>query len=220
MKKSNIGEAIFDIGYLSFDLIAGIIFLSMAGGRSLFVLYGVLALVLGIGDAFHLVPRVVRVFIGENNKVNYWLALGLQISSVTMTIFYIILMYIWKNTFPEQELISAISIVVWISAIARIVICLLPQNNWQNGNTNIKMSIIRNGIFMITGIGVIVLYAITGDSNGYHMWRMIIAIIISFGCYLPVVFYAHQKPILGVLMIPKTCAYIWMIAMGLELLFK
>lgn len=218
MKKSDIGESVFDIGYLSFDLIAGIIFLSMANGRNICILYGVLALVLGIGDAFHLVPRVVRAIKGASDKVNYWLGLGLQISSVTMTAFYIILMYIWKNTFPEIELPIAICIMVWASAVIRIIICLLPQNHWCDGNTNIKMSILRNGIFMITGIGLIILYAMSGNANGYHMGRMVVAIIISFGCYLPVVFYAHKKPILGMLMIPKTCAYIWMIAMGLQLL--
>jgi len=219
MKKSDIGEAVFDIAYLSFDLIAGILFLAMSGGRRLFVLYGVLSLVLGIGDAFHLVPRVLRIFKGDSKRISYWLGLGLQISSVTMTVFYIILMYIWKNTFPEYLLPGAVCALVWISAVIRIIICLLPQNNWCDGNTNIKMSILRNGIFTITGICLIVLYLISGNANGYHMGRMVAAIIVSFGCYFPVVFYAHKKPMLGMLMIPKTCAYIWMIAMGLQLLF-
>lgn len=219
MKKSDIGEAVFDIGYLMFDLIAGIIFLAMSQGRGLFILYGALALVLGIGDAFHLVPRVVRVFKGPGEKVNYFLGLGLQVSSVTMTAFYVLLMYIWKCTFPKYELPLAIAIIVWVSALARIVICLLPQNNWCDGNTNIKMSILRNGIFAITGICLMILYFITGNANDYHMGRMVVAIAISFGCYMPVVFYAHKKPMLGMLMIPKTCAYIWMIAMGLGLLW-
>lgn len=29
----------------------------------------------------------------------------------------------------------------------------------------------------------------------------------------------QEKPMVGLLMIPKTCAYMWMIAMGLQLLF-
>ena len=50
-------------------------------------------------------------------------------------------------------------------------------------------------------------------------YRMVAAILISFGCYLPVTLMSKKHPKVGLLMIPKTCAYIWMIAMGLELLF-
>ena len=40
-----------------------------------------------------------------------------------------------------------------------------------------------------------------------------------FGCYIPVTLFSKTKPKVGLLMIPKTCAYMWIIAMGLELLF-
>ena len=66
---------------------------------------------------------------------------------------------------------------------------------------------IRNAVFAVTGIGVIILYAISGNTNGYHMTRMVVAIIISFGCYLPVTLFSKTKPKVGLLMIPKTCAY-------------
>ena len=33
-------EAVFDAAYLIFDLVAGILFFTMAQGRSLFILYG------------------------------------------------------------------------------------------------------------------------------------------------------------------------------------
>ena len=81
-----------------------------------------------------------------------------------------------------------------------------------------KLSIIRNGVFAITGIGVIILYAISGNAGGYHMTRMVAAILISFGCYLPVTLFSKKKPMVGILMIPKTCAYMWIIIMGLQLL--
>jgi hypothetical protein len=42
---------------------------------------------------------------------------------------------------------------------------------------------------------------------------------ISFGCYIPVTLFSKTKPRVGLLMIPKTCAYMWIIAMGLQLLF-
>ena len=96
---------------------------------------------------------------------------------------------------------------------------MFPQNNWCTEDGNLKLSIIRNAVFAVTGIGVIILYAISGNANGYHMTRMVAAIIISFGCYLPVTLFSKTKPKVGLLMIPKTCAYMWIIAMGLQLLF-
>ena len=58
-------EAIFDCGYLLFDLIAGILFFVFSKGNPLFILYGVLTLTLCGGDAFHLVPRVIRTVRGS-----------------------------------------------------------------------------------------------------------------------------------------------------------
>ena len=109
--------------------------------------------------------------------------------------------------------------VIWISAVVRIVICMFPQNNWCTDEGNMKLSVIRNTVFAVTGIGVIILYLISGNTYGYHMTRMVAAIIISFGCYLPVTLFSKTKPKVGLLMIPKTCAYMWIIAMGLQLLF-
>lgn len=213
-------EAIFDAAYLTFDLIAGILFFAFSNGNPLFILYGILTLTLCGGDAFHLVPRIIRAVRGSNDRIKRALGRGLQISSITMTVFYIILMYVWKNTFPELTAPAAVEAMIWISAIIRILVCLLPQNDWCEEEGNLKLSIIRNAVFAVTGIGVIILYAMSGNTYDYHMTRMVAAIIISFGCYLPVTLLSKKKPKVGLLMIPKTCAYMWVIAMGLQLLFK
>lgn len=214
----DIMEAIFDAVYLLFDLVAGIVFFAMAQGRPLFVLYGILTLTLCGGDAFHLVPRIFRAFRGSTPKIKHLMGTGLQISSITMTAFYVILLFIWKLTFPGFAAPAAVEVMIWASAIIRIAVCLLPQNNWCTDEGNLKLSILRNGVFAVTGIGVIILYAISGNAGGYHMTKMVAAILISFGCYLPVTLFSKTKPKVGLLMIPKTCAYMWIIAMGLQLL--
>ena len=93
-------EAIFDAAYLTFDLVAAILFFIYAKGNTLFVLYGILTLTLCGGDAFHLVPRIIRAIRGTSDKIKRQLGIGLQVSSITMTVFYIILMYIWKFYIP------------------------------------------------------------------------------------------------------------------------
>lgn len=215
----DIFESIFDIAYLLFDLVAAGLFFAFAKGRMLFVLYGILTLTLCGGDAFHLVPRVVKALKGSNEKVKRQMSFGLQVSSITMTIFYILYIYIWKMTFPELTAPLFVTWMIWISAIVRIVICFMPQNNWFKPEGNKNMSLLRNGIFLLTGLGVIILYAISGNTNDYHMTRMVAAILISFGCYMPVTIWSKKKPMIGMLMMPKTCAYVWMIVMGLQILF-
>lgn len=212
-------EAIFDVCYLTFDLIAGILFFVFSKGNVLFILYGILTLTLCGGDAFHLVPRVIRAIKGSNDKIKKQLGIGLQISSITMTVFYIILLYIWQYTFYEMKAPIVLEVIIWVSAIVRIVICILPQNKWCSDEGNPKLSILRNAVFAVTGIGVIILYAMSGNTYGYRMTRMVAAIIISFGCYLPVTLLSKKMPKIGMLMIPKTCAYVWIIVMGLQLLF-
>lgn len=220
-KKSRmpqIGEAIFCIAYLIFDLIAAIVFFLNAEGSPAIFLFGVLTLVLGGGDAFHLVPRVIKAFRGDSPKIEWWSGLGLMVSSITMTVFYVLLFYVWKAIFPQVSYPAVISAIIWTTAAVRIILCLFPQNNWFHSEGNFSWGIYRNLPFAVTGLCLVILFFISGNTNGYGLWKMSIAIIISFACYFPVVLFAKKKPMIGMLMMPKTIAYICMISMGLGLI--
>ena len=215
-----IGEAVFCIAYLVFDLIAAIVFFVNAKGSHALLLFGVLTLVLGGGDAFHLVPRVIKVFCGDLPKVQWWSGLGLLVSSITMTVFYVLLFLIWKAVFPAVSYPSVLPVLIWVSAAVRIILCLFPQNNWFHTAGNPAWGIYRNLPFAVTGLCLVILFFLSGNTGGYGLWLMSIAIIISFACYFPVVLFAKKKPMVGMLMMPKTIAYIWMISMGLHLIGK
>lgn len=223
-----IGESVFCIGYLVFDLIAGIVFL-VNGSEQLFLLYGIMTLLLGFGDAFHLVPRVIKHIKGESERVKWWMNFGLAVTSVTMTVFYIILFYIWKiqNVSQSNQTISelvakqrlsgvsgAFTGIIWGMALARIAICLLPQNDWF-GDGNKRLSLCRNIIFSIIGAAEIILFLMMGGTYGI---TMAVCILLSFLFYLPVTLYAKENPKIGMLMIPKTVMYIIMISLGLAML--
>lgn len=75
-KMPDIMEAIFDAGYLIFDLVAAILFFTCAKGNKLFILYGILTLTLCGGDAFHLVPRIIRAARGTNDRIKKQLGIG------------------------------------------------------------------------------------------------------------------------------------------------
>lgn len=44
---------------------------------------------------------------------------------------------------------------------------------------------------------------------------MALMVILSFGFYIPVVLFADIVPIIGILMIPKTLAYVGIVVIGL-----
>lgn len=217
-RMPQLGEAVFCAAYLLFDLIAAVIFFARADGVRALYLFGALTLVLGGGDAFHLVPRIVKAFRGDSPKLQWWAGLGLMVSSITMTVFYLLLFYVWRAVFPGMSYPAFLPVVIWASGLARIVLCLFPQNNWFGAEGNPAWAIWRNLPFAATGLCLVVLFLHSGNTGGYGLWRMSVAIVISFACYFPVVLLAKKKPMVGMLMIPKTMAYIWMISMGLELM--
>ena len=219
-RMPQVGEAMFCIVYLVFDLIAAIVFFVNANGSQALLLFGALTLVLGGGDAFHLVPRVIKAFGVDSPKVEWWSGLGLMVSSITMTVFYVLLFYVWKAIFPDISYPAVLPVLIWFSAAIRIILCLFPQNNWFHTEGNLKWGIYRNLPFAVTGLCLVILFFLSGNTGGYGLWLMSIAIIISFVCYFPVVLFSKKKPVIGMLMMPKTVAYIWMISMGLSLIGK
>lgn len=81
--------------------------------------------------------------------------------------------------------------------------------------------ICRNIPFALLGILVIVLFYRSakerGDKAFGWMW---LTIVLSFGFYIPVVLWAKAVPMIGMLMIPKTCAYVWTVMIGYNAMKK
>ncbi len=205
-------EPIFDLVYLVFTIVAAFVFFIQADGHEVYYLYGLASLVLGLGDAFHLVPRIIGTFRPKLEELDMWLGLGTFISSITMTIFDIFLLYIWIARFPWIEMNHTIFLLIWLFAVVRIGLCLAPSNNWFRKEGNPQWAIYRNIPLVLIGVCFVYLFYIAQD------WSVIVAILISFACYIPVVLFSKTYPKVGMLMIPKTLAYVYIIAQGLILM--
>ena len=71
------------------------------------------------------------------------------------------------------------------------------------------------------GILIIVLFAQEAKKANDKAFRwMWLAVTLSFGFYLPVVLFAETVPPIGMLMIPKTLAYVWVVLMGWSIFRK
>ena len=209
-----IGETIFDVVYLTTVITIGIIMILKSKGIKEYLLFGIMAVILGCGDAFHLVPRAIALCTTGLEDYTFWLGLGKWITSITMTIFYILLYYVWRiryNVKGKRE----ITIAVYALALIRIVLCFCPQNQWLVSDAPLTWAIYRNIPFALLGILIIVLFFISAKKNQDKEYRfMWLTIVLSFAFYIPVVLWADSVPAIGFLMMPKTCAYVWTVLIG------
>lgn len=113
-------------------------------GNRQFTMFGIMAVLLGSGDAFHLVPRALALC--TTGLENFTVQLGL-----------IIIVLFYKSA---------------------------KNNNDQ-----------------------------------YFRW-MWLTIVLSFAFYIPVVLWVDVVPMIGMLMIPKTCAYVWTVLIGYNAMNK
>ena len=90
-------ETLFDAVYLTLVIAIGLRMIRSSQGNRQFRLFGIMAVVLGAGDAFHLIPRAVALCTTGLEHYTAALGLGKLITSITMTIFYVLLYYVWRQ---------------------------------------------------------------------------------------------------------------------------
>lgn len=214
------GETLFDVVYLVLVITVGIKMIRQSKGDRQYRLFGIMAVTLGCGDAFHLVPRAYALC--TTGLENYTAALGIGkfITSITMTVFYILLYYVWRTRYKIEGK-KEITIAVYLMAALRIILCLFPQNAWTSADAPLSWGIYRNIPFAILGLIVIVLFYRSAKEHKDRDFRwMWLTIVLSFGFYIPVVLWADTVPAVGMLMILKTCAYVWTVMIGYQAMRK
>jgi len=207
-------ETIFDVIYLTTVISLGIIMIRKSRGSMQYQILGIMAVILGAGDSFHLIPRAVALCTTGLENYTQALGIGKLVTSITMTIFYILLYHIWKMRYhvTGKNILTA---VVYLLAVLRIILCLMPQNQWTSANAPLQWGIYRNIPFAALGLLIIILFwkkTRNGKDRSFRfMW---LTITLSFAFYIPVVLFSDRFPAAGMLMIPKTCAYVWTVMIG------
>ena len=209
-----ISETIFESVYLIFAIFSGIFIILRNRRNYALQLFGLACLVLGIGDSFHLIPRMIGLLTTGLEDYTYALGIGKYITSITMTVFYVFLYYSLKLRY-RYKMEKSLDISYLALGIIRIVLCILPQNEWTSSNPSLTFAIIRNIPFVIMGIMIIVLtyHWCKDDYYFKHLWLLI---LLSFAFYIPVVLLASLYPLVGLLMLPKTICYMIIIYRGLK----
>ena len=207
-------ETLFDIVYLATVVTLGILMIRRSKGEKQYLLYGIMAVTLGCGDAFHLVPRAIALC--TTGLADYTAALGVGklITSVTMTAFYVLLYYVWRARYKVSGK-GSVTAAVWVLSLSRVLLCLMPQNAWTSANAPLSWGIYRNIPFALLGLLIVVLFYRSAKETNDRPFRFLwLTVVLSFACYIPVVLFADAVPTVGILMIPKTCAYVWTVLIG------
>jgi hypothetical protein len=182
---------------------------------------------LAFGDTFHVGARTISYFLeggleatvqifGNSFGIVGWSAL---ITAVTVTIFYLFFLVTW--IVRNQGQASALVYFLFTVAGIRLGLLVLPENQWNQPTPVQPWSMIRNLPFIILGFGVAALFLkmAVNKKDRTSMWIGIL-ILFSFLTYLPVIVFVQAIPILGMLMIPKTIAYLGIGALVYDDLYR
>lgn len=196
---------------------------------------------LAFGDVFHLLPRTYLwyMYSFENQTAIYTSSMGVFISGfgliltgITMTFFYLLFYLFWKEQYINQrncpglkgikEKIKIFDGIIYISILIRIILILMPWNNYGSAPIYyfgiFSFRLITNLPLYIIGIEILYLflksYNVTKDSKEIHpdintaIKQSSIWIIVSYVMYTFPLLGINLIPLLGILMIPKTIAYL------------
>jgi hypothetical protein len=132
---------------------------------------------------------------------------GAMATAFTVTLFYVLMLYVWRARLGGE--FGWFQYALLAAAAVRVGLMLLPGNQWNSVVPPQPWSIYRNLPLMLLGLGVA--YLILRDArtapDRAFLWIGAL-ILLSYACYMPVVFFVQRAPLLGMLMIPKTLAYL------------
>ena len=169
---------------------------------------------LALGDTGHVGFRVLAYALGGLEATPLLMGvpvslvgLGALATAVTVTIFYVLVLDAWRVRFHRRY--GWFELLLIAAAVVRLAVMALPQNAWESVVPPQPWSTIRNLPLMVLGLGAA--FLILRDARATHdrtfLWIGAM-ILVSYACYAPVIFFVQQNPLIGMLMIPKTMAYV------------
>ncbi|MDY3117987.1 MAG: DUF2871 family protein [Peptoniphilus sp.] len=193
-------EVFFDSLYLTFVLFIGI--------RLLFVrkedsgLIGTMVLLLGLGDSFHLIPRIISNVAPGGFAANAdALFFGTRVSAWTMSLFYLLFYYYIRR--EARVRFRMLDVAMPLLFVFRMAIVLLSFSR------SYRVDLISNIPFLLMGlIDFILLYR---ERDRVQFGRLYLYVLFSFLFYVPVVLLKNVYPSIGMLMMPKTIMYVLMV---------
>jgi hypothetical protein len=181
---------------------------------------------LALGDTGHVGFRVLAYAIGDLETT--FRVLGVEVglvgagvfsTSVTVTLFYAMMLMIWQERFGKPY--GWFGGLLFAAAVVRFGLMLLPQNEWNQVVSPQPWATYRNLPLMLQGLGVAYLMMRDAVERDDRVFKWISGmILVSYSFYVPAVLFVERIPALGMLMIPKTMAYVVIAWLGYVEVFR
>jgi hypothetical protein len=171
-------------------------------------------LLLALGDTGHVGFRVWAYAAGSlESTVNVLgrevglVGLGALATAITVTVFYVLVLMMWQARYRKPY--GWFGMLLFAMAALRLLLMIPAVNQWNSVTPPQPWSIVRNLPLTIAGLGVA--YLILRDALAAHDRPFVWVgglILVSYAMYIPVILFVQQAPMVGMLMIPKTLAYV------------
>ena len=180
---------------------------------------------LALGDTGHVGFRVIAYAMGGlDTNITFFgrkwnlIAMGAIATAWTFTVYFVCMLFMWKERFAQK--INAIAVLLLALAVVRAVIMLHPANTWDGQDIVEPWFTLRNVPLMVMQAGTAFLIVRDSSKHADTAFRWIgIMILVSLACYAAVIALVKTYPIAGMLMIPKTMAYLAIGIIGFKNLY-
>ena len=173
---------------------------------------------LALGDTGHVGFRVVAYALGGLEAHPLLVGLGALSTAYTVTLFYMLMVDVWRLRFR-----TALGWFGWLllaAGVVRLIVMVFPQNQWDQVVPPYEWGLFRNAFLVVQGLGVMALILRDAIRERDAAFTWIGAMIgVSYAFYAPVILWVATVPMLGMLMIPKTCAYVAIAIIAYRALF-
>ena len=169
---------------------------------------------LALGDTGHVGFRVLAYVLGGLDAT--FTVFGAQVglvgigalaTAITVTIFYALMVAIWWTRFDKRP--GGFAYLLLATAAVRLTIMLSPANEWNSVVPPQPWGFYRNLPLIIQGLGVAYLILRDARASNDRVFTWVgVMILTSYAFYMPVIFFVQRFPLIGMLMIPKTMAYV------------
>lgn len=173
-------------------------------------LAGFMVVILILGDSFRFIPRITSFFIKDSDNVELVQDKGKIISSIVITLFYVFLWSLGIIIFSAQISVFY-TILVYILAVIRIVLCLISQKYSKDSLWDIYRNL--PFVFLVFVVGLLFFFYRYKIFSLVYAW---VAIYFSLIFSIVVLFLSTKTERVGFWVIMRNLSLIWLISMFLE----
>lgn len=199
----------FYILFLIISIVISSNMLTKSKGSKETKIFGFMVLFLGVGESFHLVPRILKIFSDDSVHYDSMLESGRFIASLFIVIVYLFLFWFCK-LFYKQKVSKKIDFILLAIGVFSLILSVF----FKDSNETILI-LLRNLPSMT--IGAIVVFYLKRNAfdevkkSLRYLWLAVaLALVFTVGFEL----LSNTYSFYIILMMPKTLMNIWIVLMG------